>query len=70
MTKRFDNFSTAEVAVVFLGIIALIALVAILEGWLVTIVVGYFGYHLTIFQGWVTAITVSMITGGWNWKSK
>lgn len=59
---------TWSVVFLIIGVIALIALVAILEGWLVTVVVGYFGYHLTIFQGWVTAITVSLLTGGWNWN--
>lgn len=45
---------------------------AVFEGWLVTIVLGWFGFHFTLFQGWVIALTVGLITngGGIRWSDK
>ena len=42
---------------------ALIFVLAIIGGFLVQTVAGYFGYDLTLWQGWVTAFTISWCFG-------
>lgn len=44
-----------------IGILLLMALMAIIGGYLVVIVLGYFGISFTLWQGIVTAFTVSWL---------
>lgn len=45
-------------------IIALVVLAYALMGWLVVLIVGWFGPQLAVWQGVVIAVVVSRLTGG------
>lgn len=47
-----------------IGFIVILALFAIFWGWLVMVVLGWFGVSVTLFQGWVIAFLVSGLTKG------
>ena len=42
------------------------AVMAIFTGWLVTVVLGWFGWHFAIWQGWVVAFTISLLFNSSN----
>lgn len=45
-----------------LGFFVVAALFAIFWGWLVMVVLGWFGVNVTLWQGWVIAFLVSGLT--------
>jgi len=54
---------------VVIAFLAIIAVMALFWGWLVMVVLGWFGVTVTLFQGWVIAFLISGLTSS-NTSSK
>lgn len=53
-----------------LGILLLMVIMALIGGYLVVVVLGYFGISFTLWQGVVTAFTVSWLCKSTSTSSK